>query len=285
MKASPIQYSICVTCLLLLLAKLRDWWQTLGTPASLPASLPAPMPVSVAVATQVAPSPVVASQATAPEVVSQATPPEDLPEDETFELADGEMDGGYDEFMPAEEAAPFVAAEPVHPVIAAPAPVHAAVQAPVPPAVAQPPAPVQAPPVRGAFEARGALSMQISPGESPSEAASDLHRQLTELAARELAAARLRAKSLLLNAETQARGVLEEAEKAAAQQVAKQPTSTRPAALELNEARRQGARESHAIGLRKGEMEALGRIEQVFAQIEHLLDAAPLPGSGTGGRR
>ena len=242
MKASPLQLSICVTCLLLLLAKLWDWWQGLGAAAS-SVSFTGPLPV----VPETTSPPATAFQQAPP----RTAPPADLasprhggdtphPEDlESFELEDGSPD----------EPAPA------------------------------------APPARPDFAAHTMRPIPRLSGPDPAEEASELQRQLADLSARELAAARLRGKSMLLNAETQARTITEDAERTAAAQIEKfHKTAARPPSMELNEARRQGGREGHAIGLRKGEIEALGRIEQVFAQIENLLDV-PSPAGGSGGSR
>jgi hypothetical protein len=191
MRATPIQISLCVTCALLLLAKLREWWQALATPKVAPA---------LSLMGEVAPR----------RVVPQATPPPVT-----------------DLFATEPDADP----EPV------PVEVAVAVQPPPPPLLAE----------------------------------------LKAQAERELTAARLRAQSMAVNADAQARQILEDAERDVTEIAARAVPAAVEAPQEQQAARRQGEREGHAIGLRKGEMEALGRIERVFERIEGVLMETGLP--------
>ena len=205
MKASPIQIALCVTSVLLLLARVRDWWLALGGARAAEALLVPPLVVRETIAPR-------------PPVQEVRPTPPPVPEE------------------PEQEPEP----EPERPDFS----MHA-----------------------------------VPEGPDVSEEAEALRRQLAESAERELAAARLRARSMLVNAESQARGILEDAEREAAQArelAADGASAAGPAhapVAEVADARRQGSREGHAIGLRKGEIDALTRIEQVFTRIETVLAA------------
>jgi hypothetical protein len=309
-KASPIQWALCVTCLLLLFAKVWDWWQSLGQRGVLPwgddgafpqgGTLQVGLPLSV-VAPDIANAPPVAPplrEMIAPAPVAPAPAPivpEPVP-------------------APAPPAAPIAAPVPaaVPPAVEAPAPVvlasapvgevtlapvntapsaphPAPVPAPVPAAELEPlpaptplpaPAPLPAPtplPVLAPATDLAPAFDDCAPDLPPPEAEhSQALAHLSELAVRELSAARLRAKSMLINAEEQARAILEEAARMAATVASQAAALPRPQGPDPIAARHQGQREGHAIGLRKGEIEALARIEHVFAQIESLLDMAPV---------
>lgn len=288
MKASPIQWALCVTCLLLLLAKVWDWWQSLGQSAAPPiarggapwdaegafpqgGSLQVGLPLSV-VAPEIAAGTVTAAHAASPAMIAAPVAPAPIivvPEP----APDAALSVQAVAVARSAQAAPSAPFAPSA-LSALAAPCEAPPASPAPEA-----APEADPSIAGRVVAAGVYgrSQDAEPeADDVSEPPTELTAHLTELAARELAAARLRAKSMLVNAEEQVRAILDEAERMVAQVAEQAAALPRPQGPDLSESRRQGVREGHAIGLRKGEIDALTRIEQVFSQIESLLDTVPV---------
>ncbi|MBI4859864.1 MAG: hypothetical protein HY815_06325 [Candidatus Riflebacteria bacterium] len=100
--------------------------------------------------------------------------------------------------------------------------------------------------------------------------------ELTELAQREVRSAKIRAQSILINAEEQARSIMAQGRCEALQATDPHPAVQSAAAqARVRESHLQGQKEGRALGLRIGKMKALARIEKVFHEIEQLLATRP----------